>query len=264
MVKVKALDCSAYSGPESLELRRWQVAYNEGYRLVVVQAWGGGPAGMGPNPYCSRQLTAAREAGLKIAVYVWLPPDNTTDTSSLMALAKQACGDEWAYVRFVAFDIEASANVQLHPVNPDARLADAMSHTLGEKPGIIYSSRHMWQKLMGNSKTFRQFPLWEANYDGDERLSVPPTFPDGWTFRAMKQYAGTSDVAGLVVDLNTADTVLLGIEDEGEADPTGELRAQIKALKAEMKVLRNQKDAAEEKIRLTIQALENTVAALKS
>lgn len=263
-MKIRALDCSAYSGPASLELARWQAAYAQGYRLVVVQAWGGRPVGMGPNPICSQQLSAARQAGFKVAVYVWLPPDDTTDTSALMALAKEACGDEWAYVRFVAFDIEASANVQLHPTNPDARLADAMSHTLGEKPAVIYSSQSMWKKLMLDSKTFRQFPLWEAYYDRDERLSVPPRFPDGWVFRAMKQYAGTSDVAGLVVDLNTADTVLLKIDEEQEADPTGALRAQIKALKNEVKVLRQQKAACQEKIVGTTVALEAIVSGLKS
>jgi hypothetical protein len=181
-----------------------------------------------------------------------------------MALAKEACGDEWEYVRFVAFDIEAKANVQLHPVNPDARLANAMSHVLGEKPAVIYSSQSMWKKLMLDSKMFKKFPLWEAYYDGDERLSVPPRFPDGWTLRAMKQYAGTSDVAGLVVDLNIADTVLLGIDTEQEADPTGELRAQIKALKNEIRVLRNQKDACQEKVVGTTVALEAIVEGLKS
>ena len=263
-MKEKWLDCSAYSGPKSIEPARWRTAYSEGWRGVCVQAWGGRPMGMGPNTYCSQQLSAARQAGFKVAVYVWLPPDDVTDTSALMALAKEACGDEWAYVRFVAFDIEAHANVQLHPVNPDARLANAMSHVLGEKPAVIYSSQSMWLKLMGNSKTFRKFPLWEAYYDGDERLSVPPRFPDGWVFRAMKQYAGTSDVAGLVVDLNIADTVLLKIEEEQEADPTGALRAQIKALKTEIRVLRDQKTACQEKLVGTTVALEAIVTGLKS
>ena len=107
-MKIRALDCSAYSGPRSIELARWKAAYAQGYRLVVVQAWGGSPFGMGPNTYCSQQLSAARQAGFKVAVYVWLPPDDVTDTSALMALAKEACGDEWAYVRFVAFDIDTS------------------------------------------------------------------------------------------------------------------------------------------------------------
>ena len=43
------LDCSAYSGPTSLEVARWRKAYAQGVRCVCVQAWGGRPEGMVPN-----------------------------------------------------------------------------------------------------------------------------------------------------------------------------------------------------------------------
>jgi hypothetical protein len=214
MAQVKALDVSSHSGP--VEVENWREAYDDGVRLAIVQAWGGRRGGsMGPNPHCRQQLWAAREAGLLTAIYVWIPPDTTTDTSVLMQVAKDAAGDEYQHVYFIALDVEDPQHRPLHPSHPEQRLENAIGH-VEEKRAVIYTSRSMWPALMKGWEAFAWLPLWDASYDLGDELDVNFTPYGGWTRRAALQYQGTTNRYGISCDLDVVDLERLGFEEEPE------------------------------------------------
>jgi hypothetical protein len=214
MAQVKALDVSSHSGPVPVE--KWRAAYDDGVRLAIVQAWGGLPDGTsGPNPHCGQQLEAAREAGLLTAIYVWIPPDDTTDTSILMEVAKKAAGDEYLEVVFVALDVEDPQHRPLHPSHPEQRLEGAVAQ-VSEKMVIIYTSRSMWPVLMQRWTAFAWLPLWDASYDLGDDLDVNFTPYGGWSQRAALQHEGSGTRYGIWSCADVADLERLGIAEEEE------------------------------------------------
>ena len=214
---IQAIDVSEYGG--AIRDVQWVEAYKAGYRLAIVQAWGGGPIAGGRNAYCLDQLSGARKAGMMTAIYFHLPSDTTTKTELLIQAVKEAAGVEYQYIKFVAIDIEGIK--LLHPVLWEERLEDAISH-IKDKPIVIYTSQTMWVVVMGNVSEFEDFPLWDAKYDKLADLDANWVPYGGWTCRAGKQYQGTTIVpGGISADLNI---VHLGRlfpkteEDEGEKD----------------------------------------------
>lgn len=198
---IHALDVSEYGGP--IKDSQWKAAYEADFRLAIVQAWGGGPIPGGKNARCAQQLEGARKAGMMTAIYIWLPPDTTTKTELLIQAAKDAAGSEYQHVKFVAMDIEDAQLRLLHPLDPKARLFDAISH-IKDKPVIIYTSRYMWSKVIGDVTGFEQYcALWDARYDKLADLDANWEPYGGWKERAIKQYQGTTTVAGgISADLN--------------------------------------------------------------
>ena len=192
---VYALDASEYGGP--IEDYKWRQAYVMGFRLAVIQAWGGGPIPGGKNTYCLDQLSGARKAGLMTAIYFVLPANTTIQTHLFIPVLKQAAGPEYEYIKFVAVDIEGDK--PLHPLDPKARLHDAISH-IEDKPVVIYTSRNMWSKVIGDVTGFEQYALWDACYDKTPELDTNWVPYGGWKQRAMKQYKGTTDVGGISAD----------------------------------------------------------------
>ena len=225
---IKALDVSEWG--ELITEEQWQGAYKAGYRLAIVQAWGGGPIPGGANKYCEQQLGAARRAGLLTAIYFHLPSDTTTQTHLFMPVIKKAAGDEYEYARFVTVDIEGDK--PLHPTDPVARLKDAISH-ITDKPVVIYSSRHMWNVVMGGASGFQQYPLWDARYDGKPELDTNWIPYGGWVQRAIKQYKGTTTVPnGISADLNVVSLKRLSLNAE---EPPQEPSIDIEAIRKEAK-----------------------------
>lgn len=198
---IQALDVSEWQGP--IEESQWREAYAAGYRMAIVQAWGGGPVKGGRNAYCAQQLAGARKAGLTTAIYIFIPSDTTTLTHFLIQAGKDAAGAEYEYVKFVALDIEGDE--LLHPTDPCGRLANAVSN-VKDKPVVIYSSLNMWGICMRNDACFQHLPLWDARYDNIPELDTNWVPYGGWEKRAGKQYKGTTTVpGGFSADLNVVD-----------------------------------------------------------
>ena len=198
--QIHALDVSEWGGP--IKDEQWKQAYDAGFRMAIVQAWGGGPIPGGANKYCAQQLAGARMAGMDVAIYLIVPSDTTTLTHSLIQAGKDAAGDEYQHIKFYALDIEGDK--LLHPTDPVARLLNTALN-VSDKPVVIYSSKYMWEVVMGGAYNvgFEKYPLWDARYD--ELPDIDATwFPyGGWTQRAIKQYKGTTTVAGgISADLN--------------------------------------------------------------
>jgi len=209
---IRAIDVSEYGG--HIKEEQWKTAYDAGYRMAIVQAWGGGPVPGGKNAYCAQQLEGARRAGMITAIYFHLPCDSTTRTESLIQAVKEAAGVEYQYIRFVAVDIEGKK--LLHPTLWEERLKDAISH-IKDKPVIIYTNKNAWGVVMGGVDGFEDYPLWDATYDKSPDLDTNWAPYGGWTHRAMKQYQGTTIVpGGISADLNVAHLGRLSPNQEAE------------------------------------------------
>jgi hypothetical protein len=104
----------------------------------------------------------------------------------------------------------------------EAKISEALAAcdaypTTSGRPAGVYSGRWYWadRRYIANSTSFSQRELWDANYDdvADAALGFAPY--GGWQRVAIKQYRGTSVLAGIGgLDLN-----VLSVEKEGEIFP---------------------------------------------
>jgi len=191
------IDVSAYGG--SIPIYKLQTAKDLGVRGVCVQAYGGSPDGVKPNPYCKDTLRDSLAVGLVVAAYVW-PPNQ-------WQVGLNNCDPYIADLNFYALDVESGAAV-------------SRAHVDGVKAyarPVIYTSMSQWQNIMWSSD-FADVALWDARYDGVPDLGNFQAY-GGWTSRMGKQYAGTSDVAGISCDLNVfSDEWIGGVMSQEELD----------------------------------------------
>ena len=149
---------------------------------------------------CRQQLTIAREAGMRIAVYDFLYfEDPTFDLRRQRAItiARELGGLEvWLDVEDEQHQVGPPTIVTL--IKRAAKFCDD-----AELPWGIYTSRSKWQRLTTNNLEFKGKPLWDANYLPNPEMYV--FFPyGGWLDYAIHQYQGTADMCGVTVDLNFA------------------------------------------------------------
>jgi Glycosyl hydrolases family 25 len=192
----RATDVSNWTGPLGARaLAQWQAV---GIDLVVVQAIDP-PPGYPPG-VTRQQLMACRDAGLTTDAYVYLWPGDTE--ASLMARARLA---EGLPVRRWWLDVEQTG-VLPEAVGLGLRVLDTCPASISEAG--IYTGRWFWDGYLGGTDAFKDRSLWTSEYDG----IVDPTrvrLYGGWTVDqvALKQYAGTSTLAGVGnVDLNVLST----------------------------------------------------------
>lgn len=211
------VDFSEWQG--RLSLQHMQFARALGVTGVIAQLWGSGPTGNGPNDHAEVQLTYAAQAGLKLAGYIWVPPDGITQTFVLYESAMRAAGALKDSLCFIAPDLEGG---RLHPTSPANRLNDLCMNIENDGfPVVIYNRKNNWATVMGpNITEFSRYPLWEARYALSSGYR-PETAPDidwnwnkygGWQQRAILQYAGTAPVNGWSADWNVLAPERLGFE----------------------------------------------------
>lgn len=196
----RGIDISPSAGEPSL--RDFENIKQQGYRFVIVAGWGG----VNPNHHASVQLAGARSAGLLTAGYCYLNFASPLDGGRQVREALTAFGTEWAYLGFLAIDVEASAANQLSPglrmEPPDStaqqlalvRITEAVEQVqrLGLS-AVIYTKQDDWQRVTGDTQQFKRLPLWHPKTIGGDDINEPDlanpgcTF-GGWTARVGKQY----------------------------------------------------------------------------
>jgi hypothetical protein len=217
---IEALDVSHYSGP--ITPSQWRRLYREGLRHVTVQLWGGRSNGtIGPNTLAADQLAGARDVDMTVGGYYWLPPDDEIQTALLISSARQAAGTHWPNLEFVAADIEALFPLKpLHPINPYARLRDALDNVHRHHGrNAIYTNAYMWAVLMLNDTRFSHLPLWWPRYDGKRHPLAGWQPFAGWQRPAMKQWANTRLIAGVSAAPDTATPAILRAQPPPDPDP---------------------------------------------
>lgn len=201
-------DISAWQGRPS---RQWfRDLRQAGFAVAIIQLWGSGPGGNGPNPDAGYQLQTALEEGFDTHGYLWIP-SGPTETDQLVASAAGAAGAEFAHVRYLWPDVEAQ------PVGPE-RMQNAIANceAQGRQVGI-YTSKSAFPLIGGN---FSARPLWDAAWFYNSGilplLSEWPADPGnagygGWTGRAIRQFAGDVNLFGGKLDLNIVNYDSLGL-----------------------------------------------------
>jgi hypothetical protein len=159
-----------------------------GIRRVIVQSLDPPPGY--PTGVTRQQVEACQAAGFSVEAYVYLwtsqPHDIARQLDLLRGLSLSRvwldCEDTMAAspaMRVTAIRIGLQA------------IADA-----GFAAGI-YTGRWWWTAYAGDPQDFSHLPLWPSTYDGVADRAQGFAAFGGWTEAAMKQYAGTSSLAGI-------------------------------------------------------------------
>jgi hypothetical protein len=183
---MRVVDLSAYTG--ELSPRSVDAMKQDGVEMVGVQGYGGGPTGLGPNPYARQQATIVLNAGLRVMTYSWPPYGWQAALQNLDGFPVEALG----------LDIEAGVQMTREQV------VGVRQYTRCLK----YASLHTWRTDMGNSSAFADVDTWLAYYlqrgwptwEAVSGLALP----DG-SRTAMVQVQGTTTLGDDQFDLNVAD-----------------------------------------------------------
>lgn len=178
----------------------WQLQYDVG--RVIVQAVDP-PPGYPPG-VTRQQIEVCAAVGMRtdVYVYLWTNSDVRADMLAKLALLnglEQYVGRLWLDVEDTA---AATVDQRIQSVRRALDVLDAWSRVHGKPLTAIYAARWHWSAYMGNTVEFGERELWTAQYDNIEDPDVFNPF-GGWDSCALKQYRGTSNLAGVSgVDLN--------------------------------------------------------------
>jgi hypothetical protein len=176
---------------------------SEGVSHVIVQAVD--PPAPFPPGRTRDQIQACLNAGLTVDAYIWLWFD--LDPSDIQRKLQLLDG---LNIRQLWLDVEDTAASQYNQATTEQKvsaaleLCDAYATSSGEKTGI-YSGRWFWvdRRYMANTETYKDRELWDANYDDVAEAALGFAPYGGWDHVAIKQYRGTSVLAGVSgLDLN--------------------------------------------------------------
>jgi hypothetical protein len=208
-----AVDMSNYTSP--LTPAALDGLKSAGVGHIIIQAIDPPPAY--PVGRTRQQIQACLDAGLTVDAYIWLWFDRDIgDIQHKLSLL------DGLPIRQLWLDVEDTAAVKYDQPTTEAKIVaaleacDAYSTTSGERTGV-YSGRWFWtdRRYVGNCTTFSDRELWDANYDDVADAALGFKSYGGWEHVAIKQYRGTSVVAGISgLDIN-----VLSIEEEGELFP---------------------------------------------
>lgn len=213
---IKSFDCSNYTS--QLTSTNLQAALADGFSHAIVQSIDP-PAGYPPG-VTRQQIIACLNAGLTVDAYLWLWMD--LDVNDIHRKLDLLSG---LGVRQLWLDVEDLAANKYTQAQCEAKVIDALqvcdswaiNNNLPQQFTGIYSGKWYWSdpRYMGNSTTFSNRELWDANYDNvpDANLGFSPY--GGWNSARIKQYKGTTQLGEISgVDLN-----VLSLAEEEEIDP---------------------------------------------
>lgn len=186
---MKTLDMS-FSAPDVT--REWALhRIAEGYQLLVVDLWTGNRV----VPGAEGALRIWREAGGIPASYFVV--HDAAPVSKHFENARNAAGNEWPLLRFVAIDVEVDPTTI-----PTIRAAEALVKADNLRP-VVYTGEWFWKQFLNNSQDCADLPLWDASYGITPSLEKPRY--GAWDKRTGHQHQGTTNLDGLLVDLNIFD-----------------------------------------------------------
>lgn len=195
-----AIDISNYSG--ALSADEVQGLLQAGVELVIVQAVD--PAPPFPMGQTREQVQTLLAAGFTVDAYVWLWFDaDISDVRGKLALLNGFP------IRRLWLDVEDTAARKYDQPTTEAKVQAALAELDGFPASAggagIYTGGWFWQNrlYMDNTETFKTRPLWDAHYDGIPDACQGFIPYGGWTDASIKQYQGTTTLAGIPnVDLD--------------------------------------------------------------
>eukprot|EP01116_Phalansterium_solitarium_P010459 TRINITY_DN2524_c0_g1_i1.p1 TRINITY_DN2524_c0_g1~~TRINITY_DN2524_c0_g1_i1.p1 ORF type:complete len:261 (-),score=86.33 TRINITY_DN2524_c0_g1_i1:64-846(-) len=188
---------------QSMAPSDWPCIVNQGYTFAIIQGWSGG---YGYNSGLSDCVANAWAAGMAhVDVYVFFCPncDGCSDPAgTIQTMVNNMAGQNIKY-GMLWFDTEQcdgcwnDAGSNAAYIHTGVNQAVSMGVTVG-----MYSSPYEWGQTVGGDTSFTAYPLWYANYDGDQSFDDWSSDPfGGWSSPAMHQFAGDASVCGIDVDL---------------------------------------------------------------
>lgn len=156
-----------------------------GIGLVIVQAIN--PPAPYPPTQTRQQLGACRDAGIPTDLYVYLFPGDSP--SAIVSRAALADGFQ---IRRVWLDCE-EPGISAQQIGSALAVLDAYPSQTREAG--VYTAQWFWPAYVGTD-AFRARPLWTAQYDGVPDPNRVKLY-GGWQAAAIKQYVGTSTLAGV-------------------------------------------------------------------
>ena len=219
---IRGLDVSSYQGAVP-----WGLVSSELLcRFAIVKVAEGTLST--PDPWAARNLSGAKQAGLKVGGYFFFHPERNIDlqatTHAKLAL-DLGLGEEGSLPCFVDFE---SPEPQMWPAMGLTReklraaglaYCQALEPLLGRTPGI-YTYPDFWAELQGALEPrFARYPLWMASYPSGSGEKWPqegaaPLIPRPWTSWAFWQWTAQGKLPdGVADDFD----VFNGGEDELEA-----------------------------------------------
>lgn len=174
----------------------------QGWEMLIVDAWTGSQS----PELVDHALRTWRETGHPIAAYY--VPHAYRPAPEHFDRAREAIGDEWEHLEFLAIDVESIGSYPM----PEQFNYGHLRHSVeliqanNMKP-IAYTSRNQWYAL-GNPEWLADLPLWDASYGTEISLELPVPY-GGWTTRAMHQYQNDTYIAGIATDLNFFNAALI-------------------------------------------------------
>lgn len=141
------------------------------------------------------QAAACQDFELHAYIYVYWNEPAVIQTMNALALIRQVPA-----IRTVWVDVESDVQNEVYGNPRDT--VDTVLATLQPYRTGIYTSISQWADIMQDSHAYSRLPLWDAAY-GSEGAAFHAY--GGWLTRAMHQYAGSVDLAGLNVDMNTVE-----------------------------------------------------------
>ena len=191
----KGTDVSSLTSIESYE-----GLASDGYVFTVARAYRESSGGS-VDPNAVSTIANAWAGGMKyVDAYVY--PASSSSKSPQEQIQETYNNLKGSKYGMLWLDIEGtwssdtSANVEF--IQGMVNEALALNVTLG-----IYTSKHYWVPITGDSTAFSDYPLWYPHYE-----STPnPSFSDfepfgGWSAPTIKQYKGTTSMCSASVDLN--------------------------------------------------------------
>ena len=180
--------------PRQDQMQSW---FDQGIRFVIV--------GCQRDPVAHGQLQALTAFGHfqleAYQYYVWdgSEPDRTARAHTIMR--------DFGLTRLWVDVEEPRGTRTTDQVLGEIRSAVATTQAARFQVGI-YTGAWCYGDITGDTDEFKGLPLWHAAYPADRQ---PPDFATfkaycGWVRPAIWQYVGTTDLAGVNVDLNVRET----------------------------------------------------------
>ncbi len=208
--RLNCVDMSRWGGPLSDDEARqlWEA----GVRNIKVGDGSTQGAGAFARQQAEAWLRLQGESGGSVDAYIYLYMAG--DPAEQVATAIQTLAG--LPIRHWWLDAEDVESPALTPAQREAFLCACLDALDDRTPAAearraagIYTGRWWWVPNMANSTLFADLPLWNSWYDNDPDESGLPY--GGWQHSAVEQYAGTTMLGGVSVDLDF-DTTLDQVE----------------------------------------------------
>ncbi|WP_072690395.1 glycoside hydrolase family 25 protein [Rhodococcus marinonascens] len=193
---VQGPDVASWQHPGGSAIN-WFAVRNSGHDFAMVKATEGLDY---INPYFVQDSLAMRVAGISRGAYHYADPTLSPELQaaffSTMVLGINGPGDMPPVL-----DLEVSNGLSPAAlINWTHRYLNTVRTLTGRQP-IIYTYPHFWQTAMANTNEFTDYPLWIADYNGQ---NAPGPLPGGWNNWTFWQYTSTGRIPGVNgnVDLN--------------------------------------------------------------